>query len=356
MTSTMCFVRSFRNSMWNYLKKSSKKPVVLYGMGDGADKVLSICRQMRIPVAGVFASDGFARHNDFHGYTVTTYAEAKSAFGEMIVLVCFGTSRPEVLARIEAIAAEQELYIPDLPVFGAGLFTDEYVFEHTDELRAVRNALADDISKQTWQTLIKYRSTGDYWKLKDAECDPLEVWKNILTPTDHEHFLDLGAYRGDTVKEFLSYVSDYAAITAIEPDPKSYQKLCENTEDLHDCRRIHAATGNTDGTCLFSGRKGRGSAVSQSGTELPCLCVDSLHPQVPFTLVNIDVEGNERATIEGMKETIRKYKPKLQISAYHRVEDYIAIPLQVMAIRPDYKVYLRHFRGVPAWDTNFYFI
>lgn len=341
--------------MWNRLK-STQKPIVLYGMGDGADKILNLCKEYGIPVAGMFASDEFARHNVFRGYTVMTYTEAKAIFRKMVVLVCFGTSRPEVLERIERISREQELYIPDLPVYGDGLFTEEYAAAHSDELCAVYGTLADEASKNVWDHLISYRICGELSRLRAAESVPEEVWVNILKPSDHEHFLDLGAYRGDTVKEFLAQVPDYAAITAIEPEPRTYQKLCENTDELHDCRRIHAAVGCIDGTCLFSASKGRGSTVSENGIEIPCLRVDTLSPAVPFSLVSIDVEGNERAAIEGMEDTIRKYKPKLQIAAYHRVEDYFAIPLQILAIRPDYRVYIRHFCGIPAWDTNFYFV
>lgn len=342
--------------MWNHLKNSTSKPIVLYGMGDGADKVLSVCKQKDIPVAGIFASDGFARHNDFHGHTVMTYAEAKAVFGEMTVLVCFGTSRPDVLTCVEAIAKEQELYIPDFPVYGEGLFTEEYAAAHRTELEAVARHFSDDLSKNVWDNLLAYRTSGELSYLKNAESDPAEVRKNILKATDHEHFLDLGAYRGDTVKDFLSFASGYSAITAIEPDPKTFQKLCENTDGLHDCRRIHAAVGNTDGTCLFSAKKGRGSSVGKEGIEIPCLRVDSLSPAVPFSMIKVDVEGNERAVIEGMEETIRRNKPKLIIAAYHRMDDYTSIPQQVLALRPDYKVYIRHFRGIPAWDTNFYFI
>lgn len=342
--------------MWNYLKNHTQKPIVLYGMGDGADKVLSVCRQLEIPVAGVFASDEFARHNVFHGYTVTTYAEAKAAFGDMIVLVCFGTSCPDVLARIDAIAQEQELFIPDLPVYGDGLFSRNYAREHEGKLRAVFNALADDTSRNVWQNLLQYRVSGSLGYLRAAETDPEEAWENILKPTDAECFLDLGAYRGDTIKEFLDHVNSYAAITAIEPDAGTYRKLCENTETLRDCRRIHAAAGTVDGICLFSGKRGRGSAVTGHGTEIPCVRVDSLHTAVPFSLVNIDVEGNECAAISGMEETIRTNKPKLVIAGYHRVEDYFSIPLKILEMRPDYKLYIRHFCGIPAWDTNFYFI
>ena len=42
--------------LWEYLR-CAEKPVVLYGMGDGALKILAVCRQYGIPIAGIFASD-----------------------------------------------------------------------------------------------------------------------------------------------------------------------------------------------------------------------------------------------------------------------------------------------------------
>ena len=84
--------------MWHQLKQETK-PIVLYGMGDGADKILDQCQARGIPVAGVFASDGFVRHNEFRGYTVLSYQEACARFGPMTVLVAFGTHQPDVMAR-----------------------------------------------------------------------------------------------------------------------------------------------------------------------------------------------------------------------------------------------------------------
>ena len=43
------------------------------------------------------------------------------------------------------------------------------------------------------------------------------------------------------------------------------------------------------------------------------------------------------------------------IAAYHRTDDLWAIPLQVLAIRPDYRVYLRRTRCLPAWEINYIF-
>ena len=72
--------------------------------------------------------------------------------------------------------------------------------------------------------------------------------------------------------------------------------------------------------------------------------------------IKFDVEGAEKEAIEGAEGILREKAPALCISAYHRTEDLFAIPLQVKALQPKYKVYLRHSPYVPAWDTQFYFI
>lgn len=46
--------------VWTRLQAETR-PVVLYGMGDGADKILDRFAQLGIAAAGVFASDEFVR-------------------------------------------------------------------------------------------------------------------------------------------------------------------------------------------------------------------------------------------------------------------------------------------------------
>ena len=54
----------------------------------------------------------------------------------------------------------------------------------------------------------------------------------------------------------------------------------------------------------------------------------------------MDIEGSEINALKGGKITINKYKPKLAISAYHKWDDLLKIPLLIHSIRPDYKFYL----------------
>ena len=125
--------------LWEYLSET-EKTVVLYGMGNGADKILAVLFQRNIPVGGVFASDGFARGNLFHGMPVRTWSDIKETYGKenVIVLLSFGTSRPEVMENILRIRAETELYAPDVPAFGDTLFTRAFYEEHIEDFSAAR--------------------------------------------------------------------------------------------------------------------------------------------------------------------------------------------------------------------------
>ena len=57
--------------VWQTLQLTDK-PVVLYGMGNGADQIIDWCDSHKVEVAGVFASDEFVRGQVFRGYRVET--------------------------------------------------------------------------------------------------------------------------------------------------------------------------------------------------------------------------------------------------------------------------------------------
>ena len=51
---------TLEQSVWTRLQAEAR-PIVLYGMGDGADKILDRFETLGITAAGVFASDEFVR-------------------------------------------------------------------------------------------------------------------------------------------------------------------------------------------------------------------------------------------------------------------------------------------------------
>ena len=341
--------------LWTYLKDTTK-PIVLYGMGNGADKIISVLDSYDIKISGVFASDGFVRQKVFHGFNVTDYKTAKDTFGDMIVLVCFGSSLPDVIANIKRIANEQELYAPDVPVYGDNLFNMEYAVANEKRLKNIYNRLADNTSKKVFENAVMYKLTGKIDYLFDCQTLSEEIYKNILKFNDNETYFDLGAYRGDTVEEFLSVVNDCNKIVAVEPDFKSYNKLCAATEGAQKITNINACISDIDGKVNFDMQHSRGSSLGKGEGTINSVTVDTLALKNAPTYIKMDIEGAEVAAIKGGSATISKLKPKMQIAAYHRSEDLFAVPEQVLNLRDDYKIYLRHFPSLPCWDMSYYFI
>ena len=339
--------------VWNYLK-SAQKPIVLYGMGNGADLVLKYCKEYKIEVSGVFASDGFVRPKTFHGMPVTSYKTAKETFGDMIVLLCFGTSLLSVIENIKKIAGENELYAPDVPICGEELFTAEYYQSRKAQFDSVFSMLADEISKKTFKNIVDFKISGDINYLFDCETAEKEATKTFFKIEKNETYLDLGAYRGDTVLSFLETAGGYSKIIAVEPDEKSYKKLCCAVKDFENIQTVNAFAGERETTARITMNGSRGLSAAGTAREKAVVTVDSLN--IAPTFIKMDIEGAEAAALRGARKTIRSCRPKMQIAAYHRAGDLIDIPKAVLNIRNDYKLYLRHNPCLPAWDVNFFFI
>ena len=339
--------------LWEYLKDTDKT-IVLYGMGNGADKILAVLAERNIPVGGVFASDGCARGNLFHGMPVRTWSDIKDEFGKenVIVLLSFGTSRPEVLENVLRIRAEAELYAPDVPAFGDTLFTRSFYEEHIEEFTAARELLSDEESRRIFDNVLSYKFSGDIGYLLDAQSDEDEIWGSIIHSETIRTAADLGAYNGDTVRQLLEK-GNPDTVWAIEPDARNYKKLEAYAESETRARVIpvNAGAWNEETTLFFdkSGNRNASFEVNRSQTladrpakvtEVKAVPLDSVLDGARVDYIKYDVEGSE---------------PSLLVSLYHRSEDMFALPLHIQKIAPHYSAfYLRRMAGVPAWDLNLY--
>ncbi len=348
-----------KNDLWQTLK-TADKPILLYGMGDGADKILDVCEQKSIKVYGVFASDGFAKKKVFRNFEVCTYSEAKEKFKDFIVLLSFATSLEEVLGNIIRISKEQQLYCPDVPVFGSGLFDKSFVNENYSNFEKVYSLLSDKTSRENYIKLILGKMSGEINYLFDAETTVSEAYDNIIKPLPHSHYVDIGAYNGDTIREYLSYAGPCSRITAFEPDIKNFRKLCTYAEENGiSAEHFHnIAAWDKKEALTFYSRSGRNSAKSTShknvkAIELSADAADR-YIDVPADFINIDAEGSDKNVLTGLANTIRRYKPTISCAVYHRNEDLFDIPLYLKELYGECEMFIRHFRYLPAWDTNIY--
>ena len=339
--------------IWQRLK-NEHRPILLYGTGNGADKILDELTRLGIIVSGVFASDGFVRARTFRGFKVLSLSEAEVQFGDFLALLSFGSDRVEVLDNIKSIIKKHTLLVAEVPVVGNEIFNLQFARAHQDDLYKVYDMLADDLSRKTFRETVLFKLDGNIDRLFFCETDKNEPFENILRLQKGSSFLDLGAYNGDTVKDFINRVGEYSHITAVEPDFKSFKKLTENI-NRENIEFINAAISDSDGTVMFSKRASRGSVLG-GDVSLPCRSVDSVAGKRTFDYIKFDVEGAELSAIIGAEQVIKATKPKMRIAAYHRSSDYFTLPLKVLEFRDDYKIYMRHTPSVPAWDTDFFFV
>ena len=170
--------------LWKYLRGESR-PVVLYGGGNGADKVLDRCLELGLEVRGIFASDGFTqkadgRRRQFRSMTVLSLAELETMYPEndYAVLLCFGSSLPDIIGAVERVAERHELYVPDMPVTDEKeIFDAALCRKNADKLRAARELLADDESRMLYDRLITARLSGSLPALLSAASDECNRWK-----------------------------------------------------------------------------------------------------------------------------------------------------------------------------------
>ena len=342
-------------TVWEKAKETDK-PILLYGTGNGADKIIDELLRLGINIDGVFAGDGFVRKRTFRGFPVMSYDEAKEKFGNFLVLLAFGSSRSEVIANFVRIANEQEFCSVDVPVFGDNIFNRSFYEKHKTEIEKVSSVLADEQSKKVFENIVNFKLTGNIDLLFDCRTDISEAYENILKLTDNEIYMDLGAFNGDTVNQFLQFVTGYKKIYAAEPDVKNFSKLLKNTADVKNIECINCCISDSTGEILFSDHGGRNGTADSNGVAVKSRTVDSIVGTDDVTYIKFDIEGFESKALDGAVETIKRCKPKMLVSCYHRSEDIFTLPLKVLSIRDDYKVYIRHNLYVPAWDTQFYFI
>ena len=355
--------------LWDYLQKN-ERTVVLYGMGNGADKILSVCEKKGIPVCEVFASDGFVRNKLFHGMPVRSWSDVKAQYGaqNLTVLLSFASSLPDVLDNITRISRETELFAPDVPVFGNTLFDARFLEENRQALLSARALLSDAESQRIFDLVIRYKVTGRIEPLLLARNDPLAVMRELVEPTSVRVAADLGAYNGDTVRELLNAGARPEQILAFEPDARNFRKLSDYAaqETRTKVSPVRAAAWSCTDTLVFDAGGNRNASVTQNRssvlkdrpiklTELPALPLDALTENIRLDYIKYDVEGSEQAALIGSAQTIARSYPTLLVSLYHRSEDIFSLPLQIHQAFPAYKgFYLRRFGGIPAWDLNLY--
>jgi FkbM family methyltransferase len=233
------------------------------------------------------------------------------------------------------------------------VFTDAY----RQQLVKIRSGFSDNASLTALDYFIGAQTHGltrpSYISPQD-EFHFLEIRINSRT-----HYIDGGAFDGDTVERFLDLAkTSFRKITAVEPDPLNINKLKTVISVLPGTIKqkieiLPAAIAPFSGQAQFQANGNTASCLSPTGqTYVSTIGLKDLIDE-PDLLIKLDIEGSEESSVTNALPEIRKYLPVLAISVYHHSKDMIRIFEILKNEVPDYQ-YAFRILGNNATDAMLY--
>ena len=170
--------------------------------------------------------------------------------------------------------------------------------------------------------------------------------------------LDCGAHHG----VFSIYASILGAkkVYSFEPVSNTFNVLSYNIKqnELHkNIFPINMGVGekNKEAQIFFNISSDGSASLHKEGKDFEKIKITSLDAFVKLKkidkigLIKMDIEGNEEEALIGANRIIKKDKPILTFSAYHKKDDKIKLPKRVLSIRSDYKIKL-----LKSFEEDFY--
>lgn len=175
--------------------------------------------------------------------------------------------------------------------------------------------------------------------------------------------IDGGGCLGDSALYFSHLAGPKGRVLSFEFEPGNlellHQNLAMNPELASRIEVIRAALWDRAGESVNFRANGPGTIVesawanpawvatygSGAGTT-PTESIDALVERDAVRRVDfikLDIEGSELSALRGAESTLRRFRPRLAISAYHKPDDLITIPEYLHSLGVGYQFRLGHF-------------
>lgn len=261
----------------------------------------------------------------------------------------------EGLRNLDYFAFYKASGLPLLPM----RFNEKFEVEFSEKLEKyewIYGLLKDDLSKDVFRKLVSFRFDYDISHLEGfTQREDVQYFEDFLALNPvGETFIDVGGFDGYTSREFIKRCPHYKAVHVFEPD---VQNMVKCTESLRNYSNVHCypiGLSNNKGLLKFD-VSGSASRLSDIGSVI--VSVDRLDDVLNDepTFLKMDIEGGESAAIDGARRTIHASHTRLAISVYHQPGDFWRIPEQILNIRDDYDIFLRHYTEC-IYETVMFFL
>ena len=241
------------------------------------------------------------------------------------------------------------------PVRFWGRFKDEYAVNEK-KFRWIKSLFSDEASKKVYDKIVHFRLSGNLAYMEGfTDRQNIQYFENFLDLNKQgEVFVDAGGYDGYTSLEFIKRCPDFNAIYLFEPDARNMVVAESRLAKYANIHFMRMGLSDKRGVARFFSSGSVSTITSNGDIEIQVDALDSIVDDT-VTFIKIDIEGAEGKAIDGARSTILKNHPRLAICVYHNDEDFWKIPEQILSLREDYNIYLRHYTEGVA-ETVMFFI
>jgi len=220
---------------------------------------------------------------------------------------------------------------------------------HVPEMRWLYTVLSDYRSKKTFFALLDNWFSFNFKDIADVKEKIFEPYfdLDLIKCDKDEHYVDVGAYTGQTAEAFVRIFGQYGKISCYEITEKSFQTLKANLEDYDRADAYHVGAYDRDGQMFVKkwGEDASTNCLSDSGDEQVETVALDRHLGTPPTFLKIDAQGSEAEVIRGCTNLIRRRRPKLAVCADHSDGALWSLAKLITGTDARYRLYLRHYGG-----------
>ena len=205
--------------------------------------------------------------------------------------------------------------------------------------------LEDDKSRLVFCTIIERVLGGGFDVTHMASvCEGDQYYpKDLIQLTDHESFVDCGAYDGDTIRDFQQRTGNkFESIRAFELNTNNFTALRKSIPYSGNIHPYNFGVSDKAEEITYQVSDSPATKIGEGKGKGVLTVLDNILYGEKVTMIKMDIEGYELKALMGAKQIIKEQKPKLAICAYHTFSHLWEIPLLIKSLNPDYKIYLRH--------------
>lgn len=282
----------------------------------------------------------------FCGTKCLSFQELVKIKNRSAVFITIGDFEPVFKNLIESgFPLVNQIYKYDL--ITSNFLLDQNCLEIGDKLCQACKILSDEQSKKVFHAIVnRVLSNGEDIGVMADVCEKNQYFPaNIIKLSDHESFIDVGAFNGDTVKDFIKRVNGkFENIFSFEVNSINFRLLNDNVKNMPNCDRIRIfelGLWDRESDIAYSISQSQ-STIGEGEARGHVVPLDEMLKNEKVTFIKMDIEGAELQALKGSKSIIKTQKPKLAICVYHDFKHLWEIPLYIKELVPEYKIYLRH--------------